>query len=212
MILTGTTTAPRLGAVLLHGRGGSAADILGLADAVGTDDMRFAAPEADGNSWWPTSFLAPAGDIAPWLARGVDAVEEAVAALEAEGLERSRIAVLGFSQGACLALEYAARRGGLQSVVALSGGLIGTGDARTGPRDDLYGYGEKLFNYDTDLTGTAAYLGCHEADPHIPKARVTHSATVLEDLGATVTLDLLPGAGHGILPREITAVRALWGT
>ncbi|MFQ6549624.1 alpha/beta hydrolase [Aestuariibius sp. 2305UL40-4] len=203
-------TSTRLGAILLHGRGSSARDILGLASALGLSDIAYIAPEAPGNSWWPTSFLAPHAQMAPWLDRGVAAIDQAVATLEADGFRKDRIAILGFSQGACLALDYAARRPGLHSAIGLSGGLVGTGDADGTPTEALYGHIDKRFDYGTDLTGLDVFIGCHEQDPHIPLARVHRSAEVLTTLGAKVQTDILPGPGHGIVPSEIDAVQNLW--
>ncbi len=203
-------TSTRLGAILLHGRGSSARDILGLAPALGLDDIAYIAPEAPGHSWWPTSFLAPHAQMEPWLDRGVAAIDEALAALEGDGLARNRIAVLGFSQGACLALDYAARRPGLHSAIGLSGGLVGTGDADGGPTDALYGHADKHFDYGTDLGGLDVFIGCHEQDPHIPLARVERSQEVLTSLGAKVETDILPGPGHGIVPSEVEAIKTLW--
>ncbi|UWQ21334.1 alpha/beta hydrolase [Jannaschia sp. W003] len=192
------------GLVLLHGRGGSAADMRGLVPLLGAEGMAVAAPEADGHSWWPTSFLAPSAEMEPWVERGIAAVEDAVDSL---GLPREEVAVLGFSQGACLALEYMARRGA-GGVVAFSGGLVGTGDAG-GPDAALGGYGGKAFDYRTDLVGAPALVTCHERDPHIPLARARESAAVLERLGAAVRLVAHPGAGHQPMPDGLAAARAL---
>lgn len=200
----------RLGLVLLHGRGGSAADILGLAQALEMDDVAAAAPEADGQSWWPTSFLAPHAQLEPWLGSALDATGRAVALLEAGGLGRDRIVIAGFSQGACLALEYAIRVGGPWAGVAgLSGGLVGTGDAGRTPEPALYGHAPKAFDYCHRLDGVPVYLGCHDSDPHIPRARVTQSAAILRNLGADVTAQLHPGAGHGITQGDFAAFRQI---
>jgi phospholipase/carboxylesterase len=122
------------GIVLAHGRGGSAGDILGLLAHAALPDVAAFAPEAPGNSWWPTSFLAPTAQMGPFVAAGLAAIREGVAALGAEGLPRNRIWLGGFSQGACLALEAFAREGeGLAGVIALSGGLVGSGDAAIRP-------------------------------------------------------------------------------
>ena len=191
------------GIVLLHGRGDSARGIAGLAPALGAGDWSLAAPEAPGNSWWPTSFLAPTAQMAPYVQRGLDAVD---AALEALGLPRGAVTVAGFSQGACLALEYAARRGaGLHSVIAFSGGLVGTADAP----GEIYGHGEKALDYETDLTGLRALVTCHERDPHIPFVRARASAEVLTARGADTRFLGHPGAGHQPMPDGIAAARAL---
>jgi predicted esterase len=198
----------RAGLVLAHGRGGSAADILGLTDHLGLPDIAAIAPEAPGNSWWPTSFLAPQAQIGVHLDRGLAAMEMAISVLEDEGLPRARIWLGGFSQGACLALEAFARAGGgLAGVFALSGALVGTADDE-GPEDPaLYGHRPKRFDYAGRRKGQVR-ISLHAADPHIPLKRAQDSAEVLRSLGATVDLDVVPGQGHGILQADITAMRA----
>ncbi|MEJ6393767.1 dienelactone hydrolase family protein [Gymnodinialimonas sp. 2305UL16-5] len=198
----------RYGLVLVHGRGGTAADILGLGDALALPDVARAAPQAEGRSWWPTSFLAPHDQVTPFVEAGLSAIEEAIETLVQTGLPRSRIALAGFSQGACLALEYAARRGDVMAVFGLSGGLVGTGDAEGRPSEALYGHGPKRFDYSTSLKGTKAYISVHDQDPHIPRQRAQDSADIFHKLGAETTLHILQGAGHGITETDITALRA----
>ena len=203
----------RLVLVMAHGRGAAAGDMLALARHLALPDVACLAPEAAGHSWWPNSFLAPAAANAPWVASALAAVGRVVRGAAEAGVPRRRIAVLGFSQGACLALEYAARSGeGLAAAIGLSGGLIGTADADGPPRPDLYGYPDKAFDYDTALAGTAVFLGCHERDPHIPLARVRDTAAVFKRLGAAVTTQILPGAGHGVDEAELAAVHTLLET
>ncbi len=206
---TGATPAKaHLGLVMLHGRGADAADILGLVDALGLPDIAAVAPEAPARSWWPTSFLAPSAQVEPHLERGLAAIDAAIAELEAGGLTRDRIALGGFSQGACLALEYAARRGGeFHAVLGLSGALVGTGDAEGEPLDSLYGFAPKQFEYTPRLHGVPVYLGCHERDPHIPLARVWETEAVLAGLGARVDANIHPGEGHGVTAEDVAALR-----
>lgn len=199
--------AARMGLVLVHGRGGTADGILDLGLALGLPDLALIAPEAEGQSWWPMSFLAPIGGIAPHLDRGLAAVDEAIETLVAEGLPRGRIALAGFSQGGCLALDYAARRGGLAGVFGLSAGLVGTSDAMGGPDPALHGYTAKRFAYATDLTGLPVAITVHERDPHIPLKRAEDSAAVFRDLGADVALHVAPGAGHGVTEAGVAAMR-----
>ncbi len=199
----------RAGLVLIHGRGGSADEMLSLAAGLGLPDLALVAPEAPGRSWWPTSFLAPTAQIAPFVAAGIDAVDAAIAALVAEGLPRSSISLCGFSQGACLALEYAARTGaGLSAAFGFSGALIGTGDAQGAARDDLYGHVAKRFDYAPRLDGVAIDMGCHAKDPHIPFARFEESAANLRKLGAQVAIRTYPGAGHAVMQPDIAALRS----
>jgi predicted esterase len=198
----------RMGLVLLHGRGAGAEDILGLGAALGLPDVAMIAPEAPGRSWWPTSFLAPMGGMAPPVEQGLAAVDDAIAALEAEGMTRDRIALAGFSQGGCLALEYGARRGGLAGVFGLSAGLVGTSDAMGGPDPALYGATPKRLNYDTDLTDLPVTITVHERDPHIPLKRSQDSAEAFRALGAVVRLHVAPGAGHAVTEAGIADLRA----
>lgn len=202
-----------IGLVLLHGRGADAAGMLGLADALALPETALIAPEAPGQSWWPTSFLAPADQMAPWIERGLAAVEEAVQTLVHDGLSRDRIAVLGFSQGGCLALEYGARQGqGLKGVFGLSAGLVGQADAAGAADQALYGFADKRFDYTSDLQGTAVVIGCHEQDPHIPLKRAKDSAALFETLGARVTLTVHPGAGHSVMREDVSVLRAVLNT
>ncbi|MFN0113678.1 MAG: alpha/beta hydrolase [Paracoccaceae bacterium] len=199
----------KAGLVMLHGRGGSAADILSLALRAAIPDAALIAPEAEGNTRWPTSFLAPSAAMEPFVRCGLAAVRDAVAALQGEGLARQSIWLLGFSQGACLALEAFARDGeGLAGAIAMSGGLVGTGDAEGGPSKALYGHMPKRFAYPGARAGSDVWLSCHERDPHIPLARVGESAAVLKGLGASVETKLYPGAGHGVMGDDIAAIRA----
>lgn len=203
----------KLAMVLVHGRGGSASDMLMLAEEFAQPDVAYLAPEAAGGSWWPQSFLAPLSANEPGLTSGLSAIGTIVRHLETEGISRERVVIAGFSQGACLALEFAAREGAIfAGVLGLSGGIVGTGDANGSSQDDLYGYGAKLFDYDGDLAGTPVFLGCHERDPHIPLKRVRESEVVFGNLGAKVTAQIFPGSGHGIVVDELRSVRALLST
>jgi predicted esterase len=181
---------------MVHGRGASARDILGLAGEVGGDDLAFLAPQAAGNTWYPNRFMAPMASNEPYLSSALGAIDAVVRRCEAAGFGADRLVLLGFSQGACLALEYAARHarryGGL---AGLSGGLIGP--PRT-PRD-----------YAGSLAGTPVFLGCSDVDDHIPLARVEETAEVLGRLGGGVDMRIYPGMGHTIIRDELTAVQAL---
>ena len=173
--------------VMVHGRGATAESILTLADELGRDDFAYVAPQAAGYSWYPYSFLAPFHQNEPGLSSGLARIGEVVAGLEAAGLPAERIVLLGFSQGACLTSEFAAR--------TLSGGLIGPPGT---PRD-----------YPGSLAGTPAFLGCSDRDPHIPLARVRETAEVLREMGAEVTERIYPAMGHTVNADEIEHVRRL---
>ena len=214
LLHAGAPLADAVGAVVLvHGRGATAQSILGLGAELDRPDLAFLAPQAAGGAWYPHSFLAPVEANEPGLSSGIAAVLRAVEAAEAAGVERARVVLGGFSQGACLATETAARHatrwGG---VVALSGGLIGTGP---GPADapPLRGMGgaypDKAFDYGGALDGTPVFVGCSDVDPHIPLARVERTAAEFARLGAEVDLRVYPGFGHTVNRDEIEAVRAL---
>ncbi|MBW6455053.1 MAG: alpha/beta fold hydrolase [Trueperaceae bacterium] len=179
--------------VLLHGRGDSAAGILGLApelDARGTGPVTVLAPDAVGAQWYPLRFLEPVERNEPWLTSALAVVERTVAELEAAGVPRERIVVAGFSQGACLALEYVARAGGAWGgAVALSGGLIG---AEVDPA-----------RYPERLDGTPVFLGCSDVDAHIPEGRVHASGRQLLAQGASVTSRIYPGMPHTVNADEL---------
>ena len=196
------------GVVALHGRGGSAADIGALLTQAGVlPAIAAILPEAVGRSWWPTSFLAPSAQLEPDVAQGVAVVLGAVAVLQADGVARDRIWLMGFSQGACLALETFARAGaGLAGVFGFSGGLVGTGDAAGAPQAALYGHAPKRFDYAGRRAGQV-WLSCHARDPHIPLARVEETARVLSQMGATVETLIHPGAGHGLAAADIAVLR-----
>lgn len=185
--------------ILLHGRGGMAEDMLTLAEAFAQHDIAYLALQAPGRTWYPRSFLAPIAQNEPDLSHSLTAVGEAVRALKTAGLPAERIALVGFSQGACLALEFAARNAErFGGVAALSGGLIGP--SRT-PRD-----------YQGSLAGTPAFVGCSDVDSHIPLERVNESAAVLQRLGANVTKRIYPGMGHTIIDDEVRAIQAMLAT
>ncbi|PAP78290.1 alpha/beta hydrolase [Rubrivirga marina] len=196
--------------VLVHGRGDSAQGILGLAREFDRPDVAYLAPQAAGGAWYPNSFLAPLEANEPGLSSGIAAVLRAVAEAEAAGIPRERVVLGGFSQGACLAAETAARNAGRWGgVFALSGGLLGTGP---GPADvpRLRGmggsYAEKAFDYSGDFEGTPVFLGCSDVDPHIPLVRVETTAAVYARLGAEVDARVYPGIGHTIVHDEILAI------
>jgi len=199
--------------VLVHGRGDSARGILGLAAAFDRPDLAYLAPQAAGGAWYPHSFLAPLADNEPGLSSGIRAVLRAVAAAEAAGIPRARIVLGGFSQGACLIAETAARSPGRWGgLFCLSGGLLGTGEGPTGARRvrGMGGaYAEKAFDYDGSMEATPVFVGCSDVDPHIPLARVERTAQVFRDLGAVVDARVYPGMGHTVNPEEVAAVRAL---
>jgi phospholipase/carboxylesterase len=185
--------------ILLHGRGATADSMLELAAQWDQPDFTYLAPQAAGNSWYPNSFLAPLASNEPFLSSALALLEDVLERMAQAGIPPERIMLCGFSQGACLALEFAARHarryGG---VVGLSGGLMGPDD---NPR-----------NYAGSLAGTPVFLGCGDNDPYIPRKRVRLSNEVLRRLGGEVTMRLYRGIGHTINQDEVETVRQMMGS
>jgi predicted esterase len=182
--------------IMIHGRGAGAADIIGLAEIIDRPALAYLAPEAMRRVWYPNPFMMPVADNQPRLASAIGVIDRLIAEVGAAGVPPERVALLGFSQGACLSLEYAARnprRYG--AVLALSGGLIG----------------ERIVaaDYAGSLAGTPVLFGCSDVDPFIPLDRVVESAAVMKALGGAVTERIYPGAPHTIVPDEIDNVRRI---
>jgi predicted esterase len=186
----------RAAVIMLHGRGADAEDILALIPYIATPGFTYAAPQAAGNTWYPDRFIAPLEHNEPWLSSALELVGETLARLAAAGIPAEKTVLLGFSQGACLALEYAARNarryGG---VAALTGGLIGPDGT---PR-----------NYSGSLNGTPVFIGSSDIDPHVPLGRVQHSTEVLTALGGRVTERIYPRMAHTINDDELTFVQEM---
>jgi len=182
--------------VMLHGRGASADDILSLATYFGRDEIAYLAPQAAGHVWYPQRFMEPKARNEPYLSAALGTIAALLDDLNAAGIPDEKIVLLGFSQGACLALESAARRPArFGGVIGLSGGLIGA-DA-------------ELWDGSPELKGTPVLLGCSERDGHIPLARVETTAERFEKAGAHVTKRIYPGSSHGVNEDEIGRIRTL---
>lgn len=180
--------------ILLHGRGATAESILELAEELAHPDYHYVAPQAAGHSWYPQRFLAPVERNEPYLSSALARLGAEVDRLGRSGIPPERVFLVGFSQGACLALEFAARNPRRYAgVAALSGALIGDPAV---PRTDS-----------GSLEGTPILLGCSDFDPHIPQRRVEESAAILEGRGAGVTLSIFPGLGHAVNEEELEWVR-----
>ena len=185
----------RAAMVLLHGRGATAEDIMPVAAEVAMPGWAFLAPQAAGNTWYPNPFTAPLESNEPYLTAALDTVTRAVERAETH-VPAQRIVVLGFSQGACLTLEWSARHARRYgAVIGLSGGMIGPEGT---PRDYAGGF-----------DGTPAFLGCSDIDPHIPMPRVVEAGEVLKRMGAEVAVRFYPGMGHLVGIEEIGAIREL---
>jgi predicted esterase len=185
----------RAAMILVHGRGATAEDIMTIAPEVQQPGWAYLAPQAAGNVWYPNPFTAPLDSNEPYLSAALDMLSRLLERVEA-AIPVHRVVMLGFSQGACLAMEFAvrnARRYG--GIVGLSGGLIGPDGT---PRD-----------YPGSFEGTPAFLGASDVDPYFKKERVSEAAGVLKRMGAEVTMTLYPGMGHLVSEDEIEKVREL---
>ena len=189
----------RITMILVHGRGASAEDILSLAREFHASDVAYLAPQAEGGTWYPYSFTAPIAQNEPALSSALGVLSRTVQALTASGVHPAQIALLGFSQGACLTLEYAARHAQKYA------GIFGLSGALIGPPDTSREYGGHF-------DGTPVLIGCSDVDPHIPLDRVRESAEVFRRLGATVDERIYPSMGHTVNRDELSAVDAILRT
>jgi len=182
--------------IMLHGRGAGAMDILSLRNEFRLDDFYIVAPQATNATWYPFSFMTPIHQNEPWLSSALDLLNSIVGDINKAGIASDKIYLLGFSQGACLTLEFATRNarqwGG---VVAFTGGLIG---------DRIY-----TENYKGDFQGTKVFIGNSDKDPHVPLARTEESRRVMEKRGAIVTLKIYPNMPHTIIEDEIEVVNEM---
>jgi predicted esterase len=185
--------------IMVHGRGASPEDILSIASELNMPNplsgFVYLAPAAAGSTWYPYPYMRPLADNEPYLSSALTALGDLVTHVEQAGIPSERIMLLGFSQGACLSLTYAARNARRYAGIAgLSGGLIGPDETHV---------------FTGSLAQTPIFLGCSDIDPHIPKRSVDHSADVLRDLGADVTKRLYPNMGHTVNADEIDFVRGM---
>jgi len=182
--------------VFLHGRGSTPEEIIGLAQELPVDRAAWIAPRASGRTWYPHSFLQPISANEPYLSDALQAVHNMIERAVLAGIPQQRIAVVGFSQGACLALEAVARRGSpVGAVIGFSGGLIGPAGT---PRD-----------YAGRFEGMRVFLGCSDVDPHVPAWRVRETADVFSALGAHVDMRIYRSMGHVINDDELAAARGI---
>ena len=181
--------------LLIHGRGATAESMLPLADVLALPDLCYLAPQAEGHTWYPQSFMAPTAANEPYLSRALDRVASIIADVLESGIAAPQLSVIGFSQGACLSSETVLRNPRPYGFIGiLSGGAIGPPGT---PRD-----------YSGSLAGARVFLGCSDHDPHIPLARVKETTMVFSRMGAATTERIYPGSSHGINDDEITFLRA----
>lgn len=182
--------------LLLHGRGATAEDILSLADHFDDGSFYIAAPQATNHTWYPYGFMTDEARNEPWLSSAVATVKQLIDAT-AEKIPLNKIYLVGFSQGACLALETAARHADrFGGIIAFTGGLIGL-SINTG-------------KYKGDFEGTPVFIGNSDHDPHVPLLRSQESKKVLEQMGAAVTLSIYPGMPHTIIAPEMTEAKKIF--
>lgn len=182
--------------IMLHGRGATAQDILSLREHLPVDSYYVVAPQATNYTWYPYSFLSPVSQNEPWLSSALHLIRSIVEDIERAGIPSRQIYLLGFSQGACLSLEFATRNArAWGGVIAFTGGLIG---------DKLH-----LETYTGSFGGARVFIGNSDQDPHVPLIRTRESARIIETMGGKVTHKVYPGMGHTINPDEIAAAGAM---
>lgn len=197
-IVTGGTeiSKAKKALVLIHGRGGTAQNILSLADEFSLTEAAFIAPQATHNSWYPYSFMVNEKENQPALDSALIVVGQVVDDLILQGIPKNKIYLLGFSQGACLTLEYLGRNANrFGGGIAFTGGLIG----------------QKLQTerYTGDFAGTPLLITTGDPDPHVPLSRVEESISILENLGAKISSKIYPGRPHTITEEEIELAKEL---
>lgn len=180
--------------IIIHGRGGTNHQALELVNHIHVDGFAYLAPQAHQFSWYPHRFLVPRKQNEPHLSAALTVIDRLVKQIQSTGLPPEKIMLLGFSQGACLAGEYATRNPRrLGGVIILSGGLIGSDD--------------ELKGYQGSLAGTPVFLGCSDVDEHIPVNRVHQSNDIFKELHADVETRIYPNMGHTINKEEMTHIQ-----
>ena len=185
--------------VMIHGRGGTAEDILSLSSYLEVKDFSLMAPQATNNTWYPYSFLEEPSRNEPWLSSALGILKDLLDDLDAKNIRTEKIYFMGFSQGACLTLEFVTRHANRYGgVVAFTGGLVG---------DKIY-----KKNYKGDFNGTPIFIGTSNPDPHVPVERVYATTNILKEMNAEVTEKVYNNMGHTIIHDEIeTANKVVFG-
>ncbi|MDN3674367.1 dienelactone hydrolase family protein [Flavobacterium branchiarum] len=182
--------------IMLHGRGATPHDILSIAKYLNVDEFALVAPQAANRTWYPYSFLVPTNENEPYFSNSLEAIHQVLVAIQQNGIEKENIYFLGFSQGACLALEFTARNAAKYGgVVAFTGGLIG---------DKVY---EE--HYHGNFENTPIFIGTSDPDFHVPVERVNDSEALLKKMGANVTKKIYDNMGHTISHDEISIANEL---
>lgn len=183
--------------IMLHGRGAYAEDIVSLAEHLHVSNTHIIAPQAKGSTWYPYSFMWPVQQNEPWLSSAIELLNEILKNVLQSGKKSQQVYVLGFSQGACLTLEFAARNAmQFGGIISFTGGLIG----------------EKLneSQYKGNFNGTKIFIGNSDHDPHVPLTRSESSKKILENLGANVMMKVYPDMPHTINQDELKTVNELF--
>jgi phospholipase/carboxylesterase len=176
--------------IMLHGRGASANSIMSLSGHLTLPETAIVAPQATQHSWYPYSFMAPVENNEPALSSALTVIDEVVNDIVTQGISKDNIYFLGFSQGACLTLEYVARHGDTYGgVIAFTGGLIG---------EEL-----NTTNYSGDFGGTPILISTGDPDPHVPLSRVEESVAQFKAMNANVLLKVYKGRPHTIIEEEL---------
>ena len=182
--------------IMVHGRNAGPANILDLVPRLGRPDLTYLAPTAAGRTWYPLSFMADISRNEPYLTSALQSIETVVTHAEAAGVARSRIVLLGFSQGACLTSEFAVRHASrFGALIIFTGGLIGPPGTE--------------WNHPGNFGGTPVFFGSGDPDAHVPVSRVMESAEVFARMGADVKTSIYPGRGHWVGDEEVEIARAM---
>lgn len=195
----------RVAVIMIHGRGAGPENILELAPALAHPDATYLAPAAANNTWYPYSFMTEISKNEPFLSSALSVLRALVAEIEAAGITRDQIVMMGFSQGACLTTEFAIRNASrFGGFIAFSGGAIGPAGTSWAAEGT-----ERTDTATGGFDGTPIFFGCSDIDAHIPEARVRESAAVCARMAAAVTTRIYPGMGHLVNDDEIAHARQI---
>lgn len=179
--------------ILIHGRGATADSILSLSSYLNLTDYAILAPQANRNTWYPFGFMASDEGNSQALEASLETIDAVFQEILEAGISADQVILLGFSQGACLSLEYAARHAKrFGGIIAFTGGLIGE---KINPK-----------KYSGDFQGTPIFSGSSDRDFHVPASRIKDSAELLKAMGAEVTVKLFNDPDHTIRSEEINWV------
>jgi phospholipase/carboxylesterase len=196
VLFKGDINSAKSAMILIHGRGSTAKSILSLTEEFNEDNYVFVAPQANGNTWYPFSFLAPIKNNEPGITSGLKVISELIEKLNKSGIADKEIILLGFSQGACLTLEYAARNAkAYKGIIGLSGGLIGNKLDET--------------RYSGSFESCPVFLGCSDIDLHVPLERVNKTETIMKKLNASVTKRIYRNMGHTMNEDELNFILSI---